>query len=462
MVIKYRTFTCGVKFRPGFNIRMVFLQSAMDRLVWNLLLGLFKEEYRKHYVNCSRNRVNKWYTEMRNTAGKLFLRGQVSQITRERLHELAHSFKLFQETQFELAHEIIPKHKFGQPKFRHRGNWPVSLPLTITRGNTVGPAKFISGRDIRITKFGDLRISRQIPPGWDPYVARLIYGPDKKWKLIIKCMVEDGTSPPEIVSRKTVGLDRNVGNVALSNNIVIQPPKRMVEKLQQCQKTEKRIQRKMARCEMPNHKKKKPGSNRYNKQNTRLARKRAQISNIRHTYVHVVACIIAGMATDVVFENLLIQNMTKSAKGTIENPGRNVAQKAGLNRAILAQRWYLLKKLVQEKISGDIHFVDPQYTSQQCHLCHHTSPENRSGRVFKCQACGFETHADVNASYNIEVRHTGDRLASYVVEYVANAQVMGCLDVEGLGHGDQTAPVNRQALTGVGPPVRVVVPWDDV
>jgi putative transposase len=31
--------------------------------------------------------------------------------------------------------------------------------------------------------------------------------------------------------------------------------------------------------------------------------------------------------------------MTKSAKGTLEEPGKNVKQKSGLNRAILSEGW---------------------------------------------------------------------------------------------------------------------------
>ena len=42
------------------------------------------------------------------------------------------------------------------------------------------------------------------------------------------------------------------------------------------------------------------------------------------------------------FEDLRTKTMTRSAKGTVENPGSNVRAKSGLNRAILAQGWGLL------------------------------------------------------------------------------------------------------------------------
>ena len=41
----------------------------------------------------------------------------------------------------------------------------------------------------------------------------------------------------------------------------------------------------------------------------------------------------------IAIEDLEIKNMTKSAKGTLEEPGKNVAQKRGLNREIMRQSW---------------------------------------------------------------------------------------------------------------------------
>ena len=45
---------------------------------------------------------------------------------------------------------------------------------------------------------------------------------------------------------------------------------------------------------------------------------------------------MADTAHTVVLEDLNTKAMTRSAKGTVESPGKNVKQKAGLNRAILA------------------------------------------------------------------------------------------------------------------------------
>jgi putative transposase len=63
------------------------------------------------------------------------------------------------------------------------------------------------------------------------------------------------------------------------------------------------------------------------------------------------------------FEKLNIVNMTASARGTTEKPGRNIAQKAGLNRAILAQGWGLLRDRTENKAPGRVQAVPAPYTS---------------------------------------------------------------------------------------------------
>jgi len=78
-------------------------------------------------------------------------------------------------------------------------------------------------------------------------------------------------------------------------------------------------------------------------------------------------------------EDLKILNMTRSAKGTIENPGRNVKAKAGLKRVILDQGLKFFATILEQKMQRGIY---PKYTSQRCSTCEHTSKENR-----KSQAC---------------------------------------------------------------------------
>jgi putative transposase len=82
--------------------------------------------------------------------------------------------------------------------------------------------------------------------------------------------------------------------------------------------------------------------------------------------------------------------------------------KAGLNRAILGSCWGLLARRAEQKAAASgaaVIYVDPRFTSQQCHVCGHTAPGNRDSQaVFRCQQCGHGDHADVNAARNILAR----------------------------------------------------------
>jgi putative transposase len=105
-------------------------------------------------------------------------------------------------------------------------------------------------------------------------------------------------------------------------------------------------------------------------------------------------------------EDLKITNMTRSAKGTRENPGRGVRAKAGLNRGILAQGWGLLVRRLEEKAPRRVEKIKPHYTSQRCSACGQLDRGSRESQaVFRCTACGFAANADVNAAINIAAGH---------------------------------------------------------
>ena len=110
---------------------------------------------------------------------------------------------------------------------------------------------------------------------------------------------------------------------------------------------------------------------------------------------HQVVCI----------EDTQTHKMTRSAKGTAEEPGTNVSQKTGLNRSILTQGWYGLRTKLEYKAEWygrQFVPVPAQHTSQRCSACGHVAAGNRpSQSVFRCTNCGHEANADVNAAENI-------------------------------------------------------------
>lgn len=121
----------------------------------------------------------------------------------------------------------------------------------------------------------------------------------------------------------------------------------------------------------------------------------------RHA-MHEIALRLVKEHDLIAIEDLRVANMTASASGTIEQPGKNVAQKTGLNRAILAQAWGELREALEYKGAWhgcEVIRVPAHHTSQECSVCGHTSPENRKSQAgFQCVACGHEENADVDAA----------------------------------------------------------------
>jgi putative transposase len=106
-----------------------------------------------------------------------------------------------------------------------------------------------------------------------------------------------------------------------------------------------------------------------------------------------------------VVEDLKVRNMTASAAGTVEEPGRQVRQKAKLNRAILAQAFAEFRRQLTYKAAWSgarLVAVSPRLTSQRCSKCGHTAADNRpSQAVFCCVTCRHRDNADHNAAVNI-------------------------------------------------------------
>ncbi len=131
----------------------------------------------------------------------------------------------------------------------------------------------------------------------------------------------------------------------------------------------------------------------------------SRIANIRRDYLHKVTTTISKNHAMIVIEDLKVSNMSKSTAGTVSQPGRNVRAKSGLNRSILDQGWYEMRRQLEYKQlwrGGQVLAVPPAYTSQRCACCGHTAKENRlTQSKFVCRACGYTANADVNGARNI-------------------------------------------------------------
>jgi putative transposase len=145
----------------------------------------------------------------------------------------------------------------------------------------------------------------------------------------------------------------------------------------------------------------KRGSSRHRKAQRRVACFSAKRARIRKHWAHETTTEIARKFGTVVIERLRTKDMTKSASGTIAEPGKNVAQKRGLNRAILNVGWHQIETMLFYKTFRVVK-VDPHYTSQTCSACGNRDSRSRESQAsFVCTACSFRTNADWNAALNI-------------------------------------------------------------
>ncbi len=135
-----------------------------------------------------------------------------------------------------------------------------------------------------------------------------------------------------------IGLDAGVTKLAtLSDGTIYEPVNSF-----------KRNQRKLARLQRQLSRKVKFSAN-WQKQKRKIQHLHSHIANIRRDYLHKVSTTISKNHAMRVIEDLKVANMSKSAAGSISHPGRNVEAKSGLNRSILDQGWYELRRQLEYK-----------------------------------------------------------------------------------------------------------------
>jgi putative transposase len=146
-------------------------------------------------------------------------------------------------------------------------------------------------------------------------------------------------------------------------------------------------------------------SSNWKKEKSRIQKIHARIGNARRDYLHKTTTAISQNHAMVCIEDLQVRNMSKSAAGTTEQPGRNVRAKSGLNKSILDQGWFEFRRQLDYKLAwngGWLIAVPPQNTSRTCPCCGHVSADNRQTQAqFLCVECGFEENADVVGAINV-------------------------------------------------------------
>lgn len=280
----------------------------------------------------------------------------------------------------------------GFPRFRRRGLHDsfrvMGREVAIHRLNR-------RWSEIRLPKIGWVRFRDTRPI--DGTIQNVTVSRDALgWSISIACKLERHT-PGAPEDADAVGCDRGVAvPLMLSDGRSYALP----PSLAATERAHRRAQRIAAR--------KAKGSQRHAKAMARARKLKARVSRIRRHWQHEITTDIARRYPAVALEALKTRNMTRSARGTVAEPGRNVRQKAGLNRAILEVGWHEIQRQLAYKLEergGSLVLIDPSFTSQDCSACGARDSRSRESQArFRCTTCGHEANADLNAARNILAR----------------------------------------------------------
>ena len=214
----------------------------------------------------------------------------------------------------------------------------------------------------------------------------------KHWYVSIQTEMEIGE--PKHPSVTEIGIDMGVAKFAtLSSGETLAPLNSFRKHETSLAKSQKKLSRK------------KKYSKNWRKQKVEVSRIHIRVADARKDFLHKASTTISKNQAVVYLEDLKVSNMSASAKGTEEEPGRNVKAKAGLNKSILDQGWFEFRRQLEYKQKwrgGEVVVVEPRYTSQTCSACGNVDRASRqSQELFECVRCGYEENADINAAKNI-------------------------------------------------------------
>ena len=332
------------KFRLKTNqtlVRKLAQFAGSSRLVWNKGLAFQKERLKQAQPCLSYAGLTKELTQWKKEESLFFLKQVHSQALQQSLKNLSQAIK-------EAFDQTNPK-QF--PKFKKKGQrdsfrYPQGFKVDNENGRVflpkIGWVRYNKSQDV-IGEAKNITISKR----------------GKHWFVSIQ--VEIDRFIPRHPSSSIVGGDLGIARfLTLSNQEYYEPIsifKKLKAKLA-------KLQKKLA--------KKEKFSNRWRRLKSKITKLHIRIADTRNDYLHKISSELSKNHALVILEDLKITNMSSSAKGTIENPGKNVKQKSGLNRAILAQGWGEFIRQLEYKLTwngGQLIQVNPKNTSRKCHKC---------------------------------------------------------------------------------------------
>ncbi len=273
----------------------------------------------------------------------------------------------------------------GYPRFRSHRRFD-----TVTFIGGDGGAFLADTSRVRMQGIGHVKV-KQHRPVRGTIKQFSVTRQGRKWFVNVICV--DVPAQVRPLTGAVVGLDRGVTHLLADSDGGFVPNPRHVRS------NEERLaaaQQDLAR--------KKRGSRRRRKAAARVASLHRRVSNARRDNLHKVSRSLVDTYDLIVLDDLKVRYMTRSAKGTPEAPGTNVAAKSGLNKSILDAGWGVLQDMLAykaEEAGVQVVLVNPANTSRTCRECGHVAAGNRNREAFACLACGHTAHADTNAACNI-------------------------------------------------------------
>ena len=343
------------------------------RITWNHFVGKLRDDYR-FYGKCNPRFFN---------TGKLFVIWRKHYATWLQHYSMA--IVRLSLKPIETAYKQFYAGKGGLPKFKGQYDYIPSFPLAK------GLFK-LTGNSLRIQRIGQVSLVGNNPYPESRPMSGIVKYECGHWYAYIVHEVKVTASPAPI---KEVGIDRNVGQITCSDGEVYRLPQN-----ERMEARKRRYERIMAQRQAGNRKQGIKPSNRYLKARRLYQGTHKKIVQARMNWCHHVSKEISQKYNLVYLEDLNTAGMTASAKGTEDNPGRNVRAKAGLNKSILQSGWGRLQQYLSYK--SNVIKVPAPYTSQRCSKCGYTEKDNRKTQAdFACVSCDHRANADVNAALNI-------------------------------------------------------------
>lgn len=344
------------------------------RWVWNHAIAEQKARYAKGEPYANYVAMAKWLTYWRNDSATAWLAEGPIHPQQQVLKRLDEAYKRF----FKKAG--------GYPKFAKRGQeHGIRFP---------DPKQFeldqVNGR-IKLPKLGWVRLRQSKPVLGKPKNIS-IRREGSSWYCSIQVEIAEVARSLDLAP--SIGLDMGIANFFTLSNGKKEPT---LAALAAQERRLKRYQRSVSR--------KVKGSCNRKKAIERLGRLHRRIARQRSDWLHKLSSLLVNSHPVIAIEDLKVASMSASARGTVDAPGKNVRQKAGLNKSILDASWSEFRRQLEYKAAwagGEVIAVPAAYTSQSCSCCGHIDRGNRKTQAqFKCMACGHAEHADVNAAKNI-------------------------------------------------------------